>query len=488
MSTDLDPAEGRLTAALTRLAAAHVPDAGLAPQRRTDHRRWLAFAVAASLVALLAGIAAVAGRQTSPPVLTTPTTTPTTPTDTPTPEAATEVPGDPVTIIDLAVAPSEPTTTGRVDAFLRHTDDFELQTMRAVRRAPDGSIEAAVVAGLAPDTAGPAPDIAGDPADAIAGRPTLRAVSETFGQVLLRIDIDGGTLEVTTSLDAESEVTGWLEQLLVDPSMAEPDVAALTPPDGFEALPPPLTMNHVLYADGAGFVTIETTRFTAPVEAATWAATQTFGAEIRTTGGFTTVVTEGGANYVLWQPSPDVLVTITGDGDVSRWTGALRLTSMEAARPVPVVDEFGFGGDVGSLDERSLDRIVLGETSLGRFAYAERVDDDGLACAGWSSERLGGGSGCSATSTTGSVPTAPAQRWCGSSWGLGQGAYLYAFAIDQPDASFEFTVDGAPATPTAVERGQAVDGTPFAAAWIHDPDAPSDPQSLGTVTIDGVAC
>lgn len=498
MSLDLDPTEQQLAAALGRLAAAYVPDAGEppAPAKRPDHRRWLALAVAASLIALVAGIWAVAGRDTDPapvtvpptpaPPPTAPTTAPTpttstTSTDTTPPEAAIEVPDDPVAIIDPAIAPSEPTTIGQIDAFLRHLDDYEQQTLRAVRRAPDGSVEAAVVVGLAPDIAGLTGDVT------IAGRSTVRSVAEAFDQVLLRVDLDGGTLDVTTSLDTEPEVTAWLEQLLADPAVGEPDVAALAPPEGFEALPPPLTINHVTYADGAGFITIDTTRFAAPVEAATVAAAQTFGADITTTDAITTVVMEGGASYLLWQPSPDVLVTLPGDGDRGRWPGDLILTSMDAAQPIPVFNGFGFGGD-GSLDERSLERIVLGETSAGRFVYVEGSDRDGFPCTGWTSERFGGTSGCGATSTTGSVPTAPARRWCGSSWGIGEGAYLYAIAIDEPDATFEFTVDGAPAIPTAVERGQAVDGTPFAAAWIHDPDAPSDPQSLGTVTIDGAAC
>lgn len=492
MSLDLDPTEQQLAAALGRLAAAHVADVdeASAPTRRPDQRRWLSLAVAASLIALVAGIWAVANRDSDPiPVTVPPTPAPppsapppdATPTDTPPPESVIEVPADPVAIIDPAVAPSEPTTIGRIGAFLGHTDEYELQTLRAVRRAPDGSIEAAVVVGLAPDIAGLTGDVT------IAGRPTLRSVAEMFDQVALRIDLDGGTLEVTTSLATESEITAWLEQVLADPATGEPDVATLAPPEGFEALPPPQTINHVTYADGAGFITIDTTRFTAPVEAADWAAAQTFGADITTTDAITTVVMEGGASYLLWQPSPDVLVTLPGGGDRGRWPGDLLLTSMEAAQPVPVFNEIGFNGDV-NLDERSLDRIVLGETSLGRFAYVERVDDDGLACSGWSSERLGGTSGCGATSTTGSVPNSPERRWCGRSWTIEEGAYLFAFVIDEPDAVFEFTVDGAPATPTAVEGGRALDGTPFAAAWIHDPDAPSDPQSLGTVTIDGAIC
>ena len=148
---------------------------------------------------------------------------------------------------------------------------------------------------------------------------------------------------------------------------------------------------------------------------------------------------------------------------------------MEAAQPVPVVNQFG--GDAGGLDERSLDRIVLGETSIGRFAYIEGPED-GQACWSWAGTAGGGTSSCSAN---GARP-----RTCTYITAGDQGTAI-VLVVDRTDAQIEFGVDGAPAEGT-VERGVATDGTSWLFAWVEGAPATDAGSIPATITVDGAPC
>jgi hypothetical protein len=468
MSLDLDPTEQQLAAALGRLAEAYVPEAGEppAPSQRPGHRRWLAVAVAASLVVLVAGIWAVTDRPADPAVVTVPPTPVPSPTSAP-PPAVTSV--EPLAIIDPAVAPGEPTTRGAIDRHLLRVDQFASRS--AVRRAPDGTVESTLIMSLSATG-----QQFGPSGLRVAGRPALRTVAEDVGRVVYFIEAGELTLTVTTELAGEDDAIAWLERVLENGS-ATPDITALPVPSGFEPMPAAEFTEEVRYVDGESSVGVQTTRFAGPIDLSDWLAVETPGASTAGSEVFT-VSTDQGLRYLIWQPQPDVLVTVGGTGDPTLWRDALEMSTVAAVQPVPVSERAVLPGAAASVDERTLDRIVLGETTVGRFVYIERSDDRDGDCWTLNHELFGGFNACALTGTS-AVQGQRAAQHCGLATAP-DGVYRFALVIDRPDAVVEF------GTEFEIERGVTPDGTPFVVAWVRSDVAP--PASELGVTVDGDTC
>lgn len=472
MTLDLDPTEQRVAAALGRIARAHVPEVTVPspPVGCDTRRRWLTLAVAASLVALLVGIVAVANRPADTPVITTPTT--------PTPSTVVQTPiDDRIAILDRGAGLGIGAVPGTIDEFL-HAEERPPATWRFVRRGADGSVEGAFHVTV---TSGVVVGGDGDPIS-VGGALGQRSTNPDTGSVTVTVGSSTANARLVATPDAADAATDWLDDqfdhLLEGWTAGSRPLPEVDGPDGFDALAGASSTTTVTY--GGGSVTVTTDVFPIPVTVAELAAAG-WPTAPTSPDGYTLIVGTAADSRLLWQAEPSVVVTVEAPRP-GRFADHLSLVARDATTLLPVstsvsLDQLGTGANEGDLTT-----ISLIETSLGRFAYVEGPSGS-QTCRGWAGGQFSvGSSECQPTD----APTTGPLLACPGGDRVGFGAFMLAVVIGDDAAEIAMSKDDRPVAAEVV-RGRGSDGTPFTIAMAQGRSAPDD-VLVDAVTVDGVTC
>lgn len=476
MTLDLDPTEQQLAAALGRLATAYVPDAGepAAPAQRPDHRRWLALAVAASLIALVAGIWAVADRDTDPAVVTVPPTSapPTTATPTPAPQPLPQQIG---VIGPDAAARLGLTPTGwsqrEPDSFV---DDAAPPTYAIRRDAVPGVATWQVVPSYWWQTS----RLGGTAVSLDDGRTAFR--SDDGSTVTLAILIDAGVLTATIGVDEEPLLRSWLSG--IEPTA---DATALEPPEGYEVVGVAVAGVAVIHTASAEAAALNPSAlggvFVLTVELDRDATLADLLTARYRTGTFTplgddpSTVFDPDVQMLVWQAGPRTFVEVPGTAPDRAAAVAAALTVVPSDSPelVPGVRAFTAPDQIPAA---SLTRTVLAATPHGRFAYSE-LDDGAQTC--WRILTfLGGNSDCDGSRSQ--RPICIASRGLDGPWDA------MVIVIDAGTADIVVEQDGATVTPE-IATGTTADGTTWLVGWVTG-IGDGEESFPATITVDGTPC
>lgn len=477
MSLDLDPTEQQLAAALSRIADAHVPVASDPPVVSLDSRRrqWLTLAVAASLVALVAGIWAVASRGTDPSVATVPPAPSTTPTTTPAIEVEERALPSSVGILAPDAAQQlglDPTAwlQGEPETFVV---DATLPTY-AIRRSPTPEV---VTWQVLPTYWWGTSRLEGTTTTLTGGRTAIR--SDDGSTVTLSVLLDGGVVNANVGLVGEDAVSGWLGS--IQPAT---DLTALDPPAGFEMLGRTVAGASAIHVGGdtsadatveasVGGLVVVTVELDRDVALGDMLAARHRGSAFEPVGDDPSIVFDPESRLLAWQAGPRTLVEVPGvTGDaLATVVDGLDVAASGSADLVPGVRALT---GPGQIPVSSLTRTVLAATPHGRFAYAEL--DDGTDTCWQISTFLGGRGGCGGSMSQ--RPICVAARGAEGPWD----AMIMVF--DQEQA--EIVVDDAGrAIEPDVATGITNDGTPWVVGWAT---GIGGDQFTATITVDGTAC
>jgi hypothetical protein len=468
-----DGLEARLEAALRSLAEANVPDTGVAPRQRNTAR--LVASAAAFLLVVAGGIGvwSVSTRspssvQTVPPIGSVNTTGPiaATTSSAPTPAQIAGVDAaDLVAILDPAVVVEKGTTLGDIDRWLSSPAP---PSRSAVLRYGTGQISAVVSWSLLPDsewdkTFANLPDIV------LVGGLTAKRLEPTLvDSVVDAIRTSEGVLSASFSRDIESQlILTWFA------AIADTPFAEIPVPDGFEPLPVPIHDRQAYYPDT---VAIVTTVYSAPIKLDDYIATSTPGFVTQPVGrlGAELVTPSNASNrpddaYLAWQPDPSVIVTVHGPSSrLPVVADALTLTDVASSGLTSNNNEFGFT----FADGGTIESVLLGETTSGRFAYAVGTDSQGRHCSFFQHNAFGGTGGCGDD-----VPNA--KPMCGVGWTAPDTLTAYAFIQHAATAgttdAVQFSINGRVIQPT-VDTGAAA-GQDWAFYSIRESGHPDDSES-----------
>lgn len=474
MSLDLDPTEQQLATALGRLAAAYVPevDEPPAPAQRPDHRRWLALAVAASLIALVAGIWAVAGRDAEPAPITVPPTPAPPPTSSPVerplpssigiiaPDAAEQLGLDPTAWLQR-----------NPEAFI---DDASPPTY-AIRR---GATPGAVMWQILPSYWWQTSRLGGTAVALEDGRTAFR--SDEGATVTLSVLLDGGVLNAIVGADDETALRTWLSGM--DPAE---NTTTLEPPSGYEVVGATVAGVAVAHMPDQATVAADPASvggtFVITIELDRDAALADVMAARYRNGAFApldedpSVVFDPELQVLVRQAGPRTFVEVLGTTpeEADAIAAGMVTVASDAPELVPGVRGFEAGGQIPAA---SLTRVVLASTPYGRFAYSE-IQDGGQIC--WRmSSFLGGKGGCGRTMSNWPICFATGQ--VDGPWDA------VVMVIDRKSAEIVVQHDGATVAP-ATASGVAVDGTPWVIGLVTGVEGNGD-DFPARITVDGTPC